>query len=403
MFATSCLTVGTARATDGLEPIDASMQARARGGADVGVGDTALSQIENAASLSLRSREAVSVDFSGQLLFTRLHWDGPIDSATSHGEFPLVNVGAAFPVDDRWTVGVALQSKSGMGSSYTMRHLLIPFMDRRVGSDVKNASLSLNIAYQVTDKLSIGAGVRAEAATAEFSAVLGPADVEFGRGFAFGGGFNLGLHYRATQDVSLGIAYRSPSWFGDLDGGEMGASMFGVLPLTLGDGRIKEFQLPQQVSAGVAWDVNDWLKMVGEVRWTDYPNSSFGTMTVGVNGPIDFSMPFPASYKEQWVFIVGAEFKLAEHWTLGVGYNYATNIVPESNVLPIAPANLQHHITSGLRYEQDNWWVGVGYIYGFDSSTRADGSSDVPLGIDFALSGIEHQQHSVFMGFGFSL
>ena len=396
-----CCPAASVMATDGLEPINASMQARARGGADVAVGDSALSQLDNPASLSLRPRGANSFDFSGQLLFTRLHWKGPIDDSTSHGMFPLVNMAVAFPIDDRWTLGLAMQSKSGMGSSYNRKHLLIPFMDRRVGSDVKNASFSLNVGYRVTDKLSVGAGVRAEAVSTKFSAVLGPADVDFGRGMAYGAGFNLGLHYQARDDLSFGLAYRSPTWFGDVSGGDLDLSLLGILPVNLGSANIDEFRLPQQVSAGVAWDVNHWLKLVGEVRWTDYPSSSFGSMTVAVDGPIDLRFPFPASYKEQWVFIAGAEMKLDEHWTLGVGYNYASNVVPSSNVLAIAPAIIQHHVTAGLRYEQDDWWVGAGYIYGFNSNTKSNGSTDVPFGIDFAYSEIDHQQHSLFFGFGF--
>ena len=391
----------SASATDGLEPIDASMQARARGGADVAIVDSVLSQLNNPAGLALRPRGVNSFDFSGQLLFTNLRWKGPADDSTSHGMFPLMNFGLAYPIDDRWTYGIAMHSKSGRESNYNRRHLLIPFMNRRVGSDIKNASLSFNLGSRVTDKLSVGVGVRAEMVAAKFSAVLGPADVDFGRGFAYGVGFNLGVHYQARDDLSFGFTYRSPSWFGDLSGGDLDVSLLGVLPIKLGRANIDEFRLPQQVSAGVAWDANDWLKLVGEVRWTDYPSSSFGSMTVAVNGPIDMRFPFPASYKEQWVFIAGAEIRLDSHWTLGVGYNYASNVVPDSNVLAIAPATLEHHITTGLRYEQDHWWVGGGYIYGFNTTTRADGSTDVPLGIDFASSEIDHQQHSVFFGFGF--
>jgi len=390
-----------ARATNGLEPVNTSMKARARGGADVAVGDTALSQIHNPASLSLRSREKVTFDFSGQLLFTRLHWDGPVDDARSNGVFPLANLGVAFPLDKRWTLGLALQSKSGMGSSYRSRHLLIPFWKRDVGSDVKNMSLSLNLAHQLTDRLSVGVGVRGEAATAEFSAVLGPADIDFERGYAYGVGLDVGVLYQATDDLAFGVAYRSPTWFGDLDGGDLTASLGGFLPVGLGAGRIEDFRLPQQVSAGVSWDANEWLKLVGEVRWTDYPSSSFGSMMVGMDGLLNVSMPFPASYKEQWVFIAGAEIKLDENWIWGLGYNYSNNVVPESNVLPIAPANLQHHFTTGIRYETDGWWAGAGYIYGFNSRTSANGRTDVPLGIDFAYSEIDHEQHSLFFGFGF--
>jgi len=389
-----------ARATEGLEPINTSMHARARGGADVAVGDTALSQIDNPASLSLQRK--YRFDFSGQLLMPTMHWTGPIDKSTSRGLHPLANLAIAVPLDEKLSIGFAMQSKSGLGSDYQMRHTLIPLMDRHVYSDMKNLSLSFNAAYRLTDKLSIGAGLRGEGVTARFGAVLGPGGMDFGRGYAYGGGFQLGLHYQATDTVALGLAYRSPTWFGDLSGGGLDISMLGLPSIRVGDANIDEFRLPQKISAGVAWDATDWWKVVGEVRWTNYACSTFHDTTVATDGPIDLRFPLPVGFQDQWSFILGSEFELDEHWTLGVGYHYATAVVPRTHLFPITPATLQHHITTGLRYERDNWWVGAGYIYGFNSTIRGFGENSIPMGFEFGQSKIEHHQHSVFFGFGFS-
>ncbi len=250
--------------TDGLEPIGSSTQALLRGGADVAVGDTALSQINNPASLALHTR--LRFDFSDQVLCCKLRWSTPIGSSHSHAICPLANAAVAVPISERLTFGLALQSKSGMGTHYHIRHLLIPFYERHIASDIKNASLSLNFGYELSETLSVGAGVRAEAVTAKFNSVLGPAGVDFGRGVSYGAGFDLGVHYRATKTLAFGVAYRSPTWMGDLSGGRMKASLIGVLPLGLGDGAIDEFRLPQRISAGAAWDATERLKLVAELR-----------------------------------------------------------------------------------------------------------------------------------------
>ena len=106
--------------------------------------------------------------------------------------------------------------------------------------------------------------------------------------------------------------------------------------------------------------------------------------------------------KEGWVFAVGAEFKLDEHWTLGVGYNYGTDPVRRSSLLPMGSTIAQHHATAGLRYEGDGWGVGAGYILAFPESMSGGGYSRIPLGIDYALSSIEQTQHSLIIGFGFN-
>jgi long-subunit fatty acid transport protein len=370
--------------------------------ADVAVGDSALSQIDNPASLSLSPRDGCRLDLSGQFIFADVHWSGPVDSADSEIRMiPLANLGVALPVNPRWTWGLALHSKCGLASRFHNRHLLIPFMDRRTGSDAKNLSFLINAAYKATDKLSLGVGLRAEVVTAEFSAVLGPADVDFGRGYAHGGGFQVGLRYQAREDLAFGVGYRSPSWFGDLSGGDVKASLFGLLPIGLGHGNIDTVRLPQQVTVGAAWDATDWCKLVGEVRWLNYSDSVWNDLTVATDGMVDLRVPLPLGYRDQWAFIAGTEFKLDRHWTLGVGYNYGRTPTTARHLFPVATVLAEHHASVGLRYTRDDWWIGAGYILGFRNSMRGAGASSIPFGIDYGVSDIEQTQHSLFVGFGF--
>jgi long-subunit fatty acid transport protein len=391
-----------AMATDGLEPIGVSMQSRMRGGADVAVGDSALSQIDNPSSLALQPRGVYSLDEASKLAFVNLPWRGPIDTDVSNTKLiHLHNLGLAMPVNDRLTFGLALHSKAGVGTSFNMRHLMIPYMKRRVGSDLKNIAVDLSAAYKVTEKLSLGLGARVEMATCEFSTVLGPADVDFGRGYAYGGGFQAGLHYQARKNLAFGLAYRSPTWFGDLAGGDGKAALFGVLPISLGGIRLTDLQLPQKVTGGVAWDVNDWLKLVGEVRWTNYDNSVFHSTTVATDGVIDLRYPMPLGYQDFWTFILGSEFKLDKHWTAAFGYHYITTPVDRAYLMPTCDIPVQHHLTAGLRYETDRWWVGGGYVLAFRQSLHGPGYNRVPLGIDYGLSDVAQTQHMISMGFGF--
>lgn len=391
-----------ALASNGVELTGISFQARARGGADVAVGDSALSQIDNPATLALTLRGSPRFDFAGQLVFPDVSWNNSFGSYQSEVQvIPLGDAAIAFPVNERFTWGLAFHGKSGLATRYHAKHLLIPFQERRVGSDCKNLGLYLNGAYALTDKLSVGGGVRGELLTSEFSTVLGPVDVEFGRGCACGLGFQLGMHYRAAETLAFGIGYRSPTWANDLRGGQARASLLGVLPIPLGDASIDTVRLPQRVAAGAAWDVTDWCKLVGEVRWLNYSNSIWNDLTVATNGVVDLRVPLPLGYRDQWIFIAGAEFKLDEHWTLGAGYNYGRTPATGKHLLPVGTVLAEHHASLGLRYACDNWWVGAGYILGFNNSMNGGGHSSIPLGIDYGSSSIEQTQHSLIIGFGF--
>jgi long-subunit fatty acid transport protein len=208
--------------------------------------------------------------------------------------------------------------------------------------------------------------------------------------------------YRLRDDLTFGIAYRSPTWAGDVSGGRGKASLFGLLPIDLGGVQIENLRLPQRVSAGLAWDATDRLKLVGEVRWLNYRNSSLDTLNVKTARPIEMRVGLPLKYRNMWVFIAGAEYRLDAHWTASLGYNYGTQPVAESGLLPMGSTLAQHHITAGLRYARDNWWVGGGYMVGFAPTLHNDGVSAIPLGIDYSGSSIKQVQHSVLIGFGFS-
>lgn len=396
----SLLAWRSAHATDGLEPIGVSTAANSRGGADIAVGDTSLSQIENPAALGFQGRR---FDFGAQFGFPIATWRGPLETAESHTQFiPMGNAAVTIPLDARWTMGIAVHSKAGLGTAYEMRHLLIPFADRDVGGDMKCIDAQLNFAYRVSERLVLGGGVRLDIAQAGFSTVLGPADLDFGQGRAIGGGFQFGAMYKLQKDLTLGVAYRSPTWSGDLQGGRGKASLLGVVPIGLGEISMTDFSLPQRIGAGIAWDATKDLKLIGEVRWLNYENSTLDVVNIQTDGWIDLRYPLPLGYRNQWAFIIGAEYRLDQHWVIGAGYHYATPPVDGENLLPMGSTISDHHITAGVRYEQDNWHVDVGYVLGMPATLSGPGYSRIPLGVDYGRSEIHQVQHILGVGFGFS-
>ena len=398
------LIAGHAYASDGHELISPSTKALARGGADVAVGDSALSQIDNPATLSLATRDARQFDGMGRWAYLLGPYRGLLDhSESEHHNIIISNAAMTFPVTKRLTLGAAAHGKAGLGTRFRHRHLLIPFAKRNVGSDMKIVDLQLNGAYKLTDTLSAGIGVRVEFATAKFSTVIGPVDIDFGRGRACGAGFQLGLYHQASEKLAFGLAYRSPTWYTNLDGGEGTASLLGLFPVRLGEIAVDDFQLPQRAAGGIAWDATNRLKLVGEIRWLNHARGLFHNMTITTDGLIDLRYPFPLGYQDQWIYIIGAECKLSNNWTLGAGYHHGTKPVARANVIPIGSCITRRHATIGLRYDKETWWLGASYIWTLPETLRGNGWSDIPLGIDYGFTEMEQEHHSVAIGFGFRI
>ncbi len=368
------------------------------------VGDTALSQIDNPATLALQPRDRLKFDLGSEVAIVHNVWSGPLGDAGSQARvFPLLNTGVSIPINDQLTLGTALHSRGGFGSKFRQRHLLTPFMDRRVGSDLKVIGIPVNLAYRITDRLSAGIGFRLETATARFGTVLGPADVEVTRGYALGAGIQAGLHYQARDDLAFGLGYRSPSWFNDLHGGRAKASLLGLLPVPLGDVNVDSVRMPQRLAFGAAWDVTPRVKLVGEARWINYENSTLNSTVLAIDGPIDVRYPLPLGYRDQGAFMIGSDIKLTEHWKLALGYHYAMPNIDRKNVFPLGSIIADHHATFGLRYETEKWWAGTGYVIGFANTLRGNGCSRIPLGLDYGFASVRQTQHAILIGFGFQL
>lgn len=390
------------RASDGVEASGVGVKDKGRAGADVAIGDSPLSQFDNPASLT--NFRDFSLDFGAQLIFPSISWDLPTGHYNSEARFiPIASTAVAMPLTDRWSVGFGLHAKSGLASDFRYRPLLFPYTKREVGADARDVAISLNTAYKLTDRWSVGIGGRIELQTATFSQVLGPADLRFDSGYGVGAGFQIGTTYKLTDTVTLGAAYRSPTWMGDVSEAKASVSALGLPGIGLGAASIDDFQLPQKVTLGAAWDVLPWLKLTEEFRWLNFKNSTLNEMTVRSSEPLPIAISLPLGYQDQWVFITAAEIKLSKHWILDLGYHFATNPIPRENLNSISSVFTQHHAATGLRYQRDNWWVGASYIIAFPTTMTAGGSTVIPLGADYAFGRVNMMQNTVIIGGGFSL
>ena len=82
------------------------------------------------------------------------------------------------------------------------------------------------------------------------------------------------------------------------------------------------------------------------------------------------------------VIKVGADWKVAEHWTLRAGYSFNENPVGSSDVTfnIVAPGVIQHHVTGGLTFAFGNHEITAAYMHGFENSVSGQ-SKFVGLGM----------------------
>ena len=221
---------------------------------------------------------------------------------------------------------------------------------------------------------------------------LNPADpVNYGRfdfsdgsdftGAAKGTGFagKLGAVYKVNKNVAIGLTYHSETWLGDLEakgatvsfnanvdsgvaggGAPNGVYVPATIPLK-GNIAVKDFQWPQTIGMGVAYNASEKLLLVFDYKWINWEavmKNFKMTFTADATQPgmaqafagTQLDATLFQNWKDQNVFMIGAGYKFTKEFTGRIGFNYANNPIPDTYLNALFPAIEKSHITVGGGY-----------------------------------------------------
>ena len=248
--------------------------------------------------------------------------------------------------DSMW-IGLAMTVPFGMGTEYDDNWT---WANRGISAEVLTFDFNPNLAWKVSDKLSIGAGVSIQYAAADLKKrkdVLGLASVD-GEidADSWAWGFNVGLMWSPLENLRFGLSYRSQVNHhadGDLEidnpklsssvPPELGQALSGVLGTYDASASLSA---PAWAMATAAWDVNDLLSLYATFRWTDW--SSFEELKIDggfANVPGIGTLPRGDTIKNHWqdtyLFSVGADLRFTNWWTFRAGIGYETSVIDEES------------------------------------------------------------------------
>ncbi len=194
-------------------------------------------------------------------------------------------------------------------------------------------------------------------------------------GAAKGNGFagKIGGVYKVNDAVTVGATYHSKTFLGDLETNGATLSMNVVGPATLGNPstipvngkiQIKDFQWPQTIGAGVAYQATNELVLVFDykwINWADVMKSFKMTFTADASQASPAATQFGLggksmdavllqNWKDQHVIMIGAGYKINPEWTVRAGINYANNPIPDGYLNALFPAIEKSHVMVGAGY-----------------------------------------------------
>lgn len=303
-----------------------------------------------------------------------------------------------YGINDSWAAGLGVYVPYGLGTQWPQS-----FEGAFLGYDNSLQSIYVQptLAYQVTDRLAVGAGFDVVFGHVELNQLADLSTVEAQPGVTFGNlgipfhtafadtklegngigiGANLGARFAATDWLDLGVRFLTPitvTYEGtatfeqvatglvlaegnvlspfdeDQDGNPDAISIDDLLVLnnTFSTGPLveqdieTEITLPAMFVAGAKVQATPALALYFDYQWTGW--SSFDVIELDFeNDALDTEQV--ENYENTSAFRVGADLALTEALTLRAGYLYNQTAAPVETVTPLLPESNRNHLTLGL-------------------------------------------------------
>lgn len=365
--------------------------------AGVGVDGTDISGVYyNPATMTLHPGTQIQAGFVAVGL--DLAYESNDGSVTENGQYNTQAIPHGYishQISDSMWVGLAMTVPFGMGTEYDDNWSLA---NRGISAEVLTFDFNPNVAWKVSDKLSLGAGMSIQYAQADLKmrdnatevvpvTMDGEVDAD-----SWAWGFNLGLMWTPTENLRFGLSYRSrinhnadgdftidnlrlngnstnPDAVGSIvdanpDYTGMGSIVAGMLSSALGThSATATISTPAWAMATAAWDVNDLLSLYATFRWTDW--SSFDTLDIKSPGLASHGgvKTVENRWQDTYLVSVGADLRFTNWWTFRAGIGYETSPIDDPKY------------RTAIIPDADRWWFALGSSFQATDNMQIDVSA----------------------------
>jgi long-chain fatty acid transport protein len=259
---------------------------------------------------------------------------------------------------DKWSTGISLAGLAGAGLNYND-----DWVGRYQATEVNLLVMAMGgtVAYQVTDRLSIGVtpqifySTLTQKLSLPTSLLPGREDVSAkldGDDTGFGGA--VGAIYDFNTGTRVGISWQS-SFDIEFDGK---LKIDGNIDDGVQVSTDTQLTMAQYVRVALHHDVDDRLGLDFTVGWDNWDELDNIFVSVkGVGG-----VPIVTDWKDTYHYAAGFQYKLTDDWDITAGIAYDTNVVSANERVPELPIDEQIRYNAGARYHVSNTLIVGGYV-----------------------------------------
>lgn len=260
---------------------------------------------------------------------------------------PVPNFYYAAPINEKTWGGIGFNAPFGLASDYENS-----FFGRydSIYTDLAVYNVSGSLAYEVSPRLSIGAGLDMQYADATLKNAVngGAANDAFSelKGDSRNLGYNIGIKAKPWPKTTVGATYRSGvehKLKGDISvTGTSGA----VVPFSFAGSA--KLALPDIAAVGFSHDLNDDTRFMANATW--YGWSKFDEIRSRSNNGVVNSTT-RQNYKNTLGISIGGEHDLNDVWTLRAGYQYDPTPTQDGFRTATTPDGNRNWFTAGATYK----------------------------------------------------
>lgn len=298
-----------------------------------------------------------------------------------------------------WSWGFSLSVPDAVSTDYTIQSKY--FGPVNAFSQILHIKFGPVVAYQVTPDLFIGTRLSLDHGSVDLRMPIGLTYIDLGECSAFGVSTSVGVLYKPTENLNIGLYYEAPTWMKDMES----KNADGYLSIMTPGGRIdfsnldvtlNNVQFSQNFGLGVAYMPSRSWRLSADVRyfnwhkhWKEIEVEYSGTGSAAmIAGNLPTTIIIPAHVSDQVTFGLGLEYFFEEIYSVSAGYHHAHDAMSDNYLLPFVPATMEHTLTCGFSVmPSKNIRFGISLMYGIWADPSAtsyhgyDQSLEMQLGL----------------------
>ena len=358
LFSLSLLTLASASMFAGGYRVSIQGQKQlAMGHTGVAVVNSAEVTFFNPAGMSFLDKK-FNLSVGGSALFAKTRYQNAQfnqTGATDNMGTPF-NLYATYKINDWVSAGLAVYTPYGSSVEWDQdwagAHLVNNI-------DLQAIFIQPTISFKIEDVFSIGGGPIFVKGAVNFNRNLSmgtllsnngqKTDVTLDATGISATGYNVGMMFKPTKKVTLGLDYRSEIIMEARGGSAEFADVPSFAEATFTNTTFDaDLPLPAEITAGISYQATDkWLFAF------DYNHTKWG---VYKSLDVDFGNTVPTSvnprnYKDASSYRFGAQYKATEKFTLRAGWYFDESPVQDGYFAPETPRNDSNGYTGGLTYQ----------------------------------------------------